>query len=92
MNDFEKELLNTFREELNKKDKHQYTIIIVLVVAIFLSTIGLVVQHGMTLLYLYQYDFSTEVTTTVEQDAGDGGNANYINGDGDIVNGKTNGN
>lgn len=51
-----------------------------------LATIIIIVASF--LFYLYQYDFSTEVTTTVEQDATDGGNANFINGDGDINNGQ----
>lgn len=41
--------------------------------------------------YINQYDFSSE-TITVEQDGGDGGNANYIGGDGEIANGEADGN
>lgn len=36
--------------------------------------------------YLNQYDFES-YETTVEQDASDGGDANYIGNDGDIING-----
>jgi hypothetical protein len=45
------------------------------------------------LIYLYQYDFSADVTTTetttIEQDSGEGGSANYIEGGGTIINGET---
>lgn len=91
MNDFEKAVLDDHRVETEKGRKHTNNIIIALIIALGLAITGLVVEHGMTLIYLYQYDFNTTVTTTttVEQDTKNGGNANFIGGDGDITNGKT---
>lgn len=74
----------------DKSQRRYESIIKKLIIALCIAIGCLVIEHGFTLLYLYQYDFSGEVTTTttVEQDAWDGGNANYIGGNGDITNGK----
>lgn len=67
------------------KQAKNWFIAFIIVVCLWFATIGLFVW------YLQLYDFSSE-TYTVEQDSTDGGNANYIGGNGDITNGETEGN
>ena len=64
------------------KQATRWFIIALVVLCMWLTTIGVFVW------YLNQYDFSSE-TVTVEQDTAEGGNANYIGGNGDIANGET---
>jgi hypothetical protein len=58
-------------------------------VAIIVLLILLLVGSNISWLYAWmQYDYtSTTEEIIVEQDAKDGGNANYIGNDGDIING-----
>ena len=96
MNEIEKEAFENNFKETQKCIDHLVRITKWLVILSVVSILSVVAVHGMTLLYLYQYDFSVETTTTtetvtLEQDASDGGNTNYINGDGDITNGEANG-
>ena len=56
-------------------------------IAIVIVCICLIFASNAAWLYAWmQYDYSSE-EIIVEQDAQDGGNANYIGNDGDIVNG-----
>ena len=64
------------------KQATRWYIIAIVILSMWLATIGGFVY------YLSLYDFSSE-TITVEQDSTDGGNANYIGGNGDIANGET---
>lgn len=57
-----------------------------LVWAIIVSVILLFASNALWLWAWMQYDYSGE-EIIVEQDTTDGGNANYIGNDGDIVNG-----
>lgn len=66
-------------QELGKQNKRIF-IALITVVVLWFATIG-----GFAW-YLSLYDFSTEVYD-VTQDTTDGGNANYIGSNGDIVNG-----
>lgn len=94
MNDFEREIIETYREEVKKNNKNSKVLILVLSATLLLcavsSSVCLYLSHKATLDYLALYDFESTVTTTttVEQDSGLGGNASFISGDGDIVNGK----
>lgn len=65
-----------------KNDRWRNITIIVLIVL-------LVVTNAMWLVAWNQYDYVDDYT--VDVDADDGGNANYIGNDGDIYNGKSNG-
>jgi hypothetical protein len=59
-----------------------------LILALVLSIILIFASHAIWLYAWCQYDYSSEDTvTTVEQDAQDGGDANYIGHNGDINNG-----
>ena len=66
-----------------KNDRWRNITIIVLIVL-------LVVTNAMWLVAWNQYDYVDEETYSVDVDANDGGNANYIGNDGDIVNGDDN--
>ena len=93
MTDFERELLENYREEthrfieaVERQGKRNCCEKIALCVTIVLVTFGF-------LFYLYQYDFSateetTTTTTTLEQSTDGCGDANYIGQDGDINYGK----
>lgn len=67
-------------ESYRVSEKRSFIIIIILIAVLVFTNVS-------WLVYLYQYDFET-TTTTVKQDTQDGGNANYINGNGDIDNGE----
>jgi hypothetical protein len=59
-----------------------------LIIALSISVILMFATNALWLYAWCQYDYSSEQSTvTVEQDAKDGGNANYIGNDGDIANG-----
>lgn len=95
INEFEKGVLEEYRREADIKGKYTNKVTMMLIIALIVSIVGLVVcditiykTHKATLDYLQLYDFETTVTTTVEQDTLDGGNANYIGGDGEITNGE----
>ena len=68
-----------------KNDRWRNITIIVLIVL-------LVVTNAMWLVAWNQYDYVDEETYSVDVDANDGGNANYIGNDGDIYNGADNSN
>ena len=55
-------------------------------IALIFAVCLLFASNAVWLYAWYQYDYSSE-EIIVEQDAQDGGNANYIGNDGDIVNG-----
>ena len=55
-------------------------------IALIVAVCLLFASNAVWLYAWYQYDYSSE-EIIVEQDAQDGGNANYIGNDGDIVNG-----
>ena len=55
-------------------------------IALIVAVCLLFASNAVWLNAWYQYDYSSE-EIIVEQDAQDGGNANYIGNDGDIVNG-----
>ena len=55
-------------------------------IALIVSVCLLFASNATWLYAWLQYDYSSE-ETIVEQDAKDGGNANYIGNDGDILNG-----
>ncbi len=64
-----------------------------LIFALVLTVVLLFASNCVWLVYLYQYDFGTETETySVDLDTGEGGNANYIGQDGDIINGESEGN
>lgn len=59
-----------------------------LIIALIISIILIFASNAFWLYAWSQYDYSSEETvTTVEQDAKDGGNANFIGKDGNINNG-----
>lgn len=66
-------------KELGKQNKRIFTALVI-VLCLWFATIGGFVW------YLSQYDFSAEIYD-VTQDTSDGGDANYIGNDGDIING-----
>lgn len=69
-----------------KNDRWRNVIIILLI-------IFLVVTNAMWLIAWNQYDYvQTDDSYSVDVDAGEGGNANYIGNNGDINNGKDNNN
>ena len=68
-----------------KNDRWRNIIIITLIIL-------LVVTNAMWLIAWNQYDYVDEETYSVDVDANDGGNANYIGNDGDIYNGADNSN
>ena len=55
-------------------------------IAVIVAVCLLFASHAAWIYAWCQYDYSSE-EIVVEQDAQDGGNANYIGNDGDIVNG-----
>ena len=69
-------------------DKINHRLVVVLLITIIL----LCVSNGAWLYAWMQYDYSDELTTeeTVTLDAGDGGDANYSNNGGSVLNGKNN--
>lgn len=75
---------------LEKEDRQQRRMVIIIILLIVLLVAS-------NLIWVYewtQYDYvETETETeTIELDADDGGNANYIGRDGEIVNGRSEGN
>ena len=68
-----------------KNDRWRNITIIVLIVL-------LVVTNAMWLIAWNQYDYVDTEEYSVDVDADDGGNANYIGNDGDIYNGEGNSN
>lgn len=74
------ELIKWQGQQFASTIKKLWTVILTLIVLLFASNI-------VWIWYINQYDFSSE-TITVEQDSTDGGNANYIGGNGDIANGE----
>ena len=86
MND--KEMINVpfvvYESATEKADRQQKRLIIIIAILIgllFLSNVAWVIAWC-------SYDYVDEYT--VDVDADDGGNANYIGGDGDINNGSSN--
>ena len=64
--------------------------LLALIVSIVLSIIIIAASNGIWIYCWMQYDYGAETeieTYSVDLDAGDGGNANYIGQDGDIYNG-----
>ena len=58
-----------------------------LIIAIIVTVI-LMFASNMAWLYAWQsYDYESEEIVTVQQDTKDGGNANYVGGNGEISNG-----
>ena len=70
-------------KELGKQNKRLFTALVI-VLCLWFATIGGFVW------YLSLYDFSAEIYD-VTQDTSDGGDANYIGNDGDIINGSPEG-
>lgn len=68
-----------------RNDRWRNIIIIILIVL-------LVATNAMWLFAWSQYDYSQTDEFSVDLDAGDGGNANYIGKNGDINNGESNSN
>ena len=68
-----------------RNDRWRNIIIIILIVL-------LVATNAMWLYAWSQYDYSQTDEFSVDLDAGDGGNANYIGNNGDINNGESNSN
>ena len=68
-----------------KNDRWRNITIIVLIIL-------LVVTNAMWLVAWNQYDYVDTEEYSVDLDADDGGNANYIGNDGDIYNGESNSN
>ena len=65
-----------------RNDRWRNIIIIILIV--------LLAATNAAWLYAWnQYDYTDTETMSVDVDADDGGNANYIGNDGDIINGKS---
>lgn len=95
MNEVEKEAFENNLKETQRCIDHLVKIMKWLVILGIVGILSTVAVHGMTLLYLYQYDFSVETsstTTEIEQSTEGGGDANYIGRDGDISYGKAEGN
>ena len=61
-------------------------------ITIIVLIILLVVTNAMWLIAWNQYDYVDTEEYSVDLDADDGGNANYIGNDGDIYNGESNSN
>ena len=67
----------------------RYRKIQIITICTLIVAIVFIFASNATWLYAWlQYDYSSE-EIVIEQDATDGGNANYIGNDGDIVNGQT---
>ena len=60
-------------------------------IALVIAVVMVFASNAIWLYAWMQYDYSSE-SIIVEQDAQDGGNANYIGNDGDIMNGVSEGN
>ena len=75
------ELIKWQGQQFASTIKKLWILILTLIILLFAS-------NAIWIRYINQYDFSSE-TVTVEQDSTDGGNANYIAGNGDIANGET---
>lgn len=76
-----------FEECERRHERRERRYIIAIIIAILLVFLS----NAMWLLAWTQYDYSGE-EIIVEQDATDGGNANYIGNNGDINNGVSEGN
>lgn len=63
-----------------------------LILVVIISIALMFITNGICLYAWMQYDYTATDEYSVELDAGDGGNANYIGNDGDIVNGEDKGN
>lgn len=76
-----------YESEQARNERHIKRFISALIV-----TVALLFLSNAAWLYAWcQYDYSSE-ETAVDVNADDGGNANYIGNDGDIINGKNNSN
>jgi hypothetical protein len=92
MNELEKEVFEKNLKETQRCIDHLIKITKWLVVLGVVGILSVTAVHGMTLMYLYQYDFNVTSTTTsetVEQSTDGGGDANYIGMDGKISYGET---
>lgn len=68
---------------LEKEDRQQRRMVIIIILLIVL----LVASNVIWIYYWNQYDYVETETQQIDIDGGDGGNANYIGGNGEIVNG-----
>lgn len=87
MQEFEREVAENNLNETKRCIDHLIKITKWLVILGIVCIVSMAAVHGMTLWYLYQYDFSVETVTTtetLEQSTEGGGNANYIGRDGSI--------
>lgn len=93
MTEFEREVIENNMSETRRCIDHLAKITKWLVALGIVGFLSIACVYCATLWYLYQYDFSIETTTrTVTQSTDGGGDANYIGRDGDITNGKADGN
>lgn len=68
---------------LEKEDRQQRRMVIIIILLIVL----LVASNIIWIYEWNQYDYVDTETESIDLDADDGGNANYIGGSGEIVNG-----
>lgn len=83
MNEAEEKAFADNLAETNRCIDHLVRINKWLIIVAITAFICITVVFGMTLLYLYQYNFST-TTTTVQQSSEGGSDTNYIGMDGSI--------
>ncbi len=74
-----------YESEQARNERHIKRLIVALIVAVALMFLS----NAAWLFAWCQYDYSSE-ETAVDVNAEDGGNANYIGNDGDIINGENN--
>ena len=78
-----------FEGEMARAERHvkrwQFAFVCALIIAL-LAVFGMYLEHRKTLEYLASYDYETE-SYEYDLDTRNGGNANFIGGNGDINNG-----
>lgn len=70
-------------KELSNRTIKRLWILLIISWVIILFIVGICTYERL------QYDYSSETTETVTVDGKDGGNANYIGNNGDIINGES---
>lgn len=74
-----------YESMLEKEDRQQRRMVVIIVLLIVL-----LVASNLVWVYEWtQYDYVDTETEEIELDADDGGNANYIGRDGEIINGES---
>lgn len=72
-----------YESMLEKEDRQQRRLVAIIILLVVL----LVASNALWVYEWNQYDYADTTTEEIELDADDGGNANYIGRDGEIING-----